>query len=138
MAEVNKGGVKSIICPEKRKIIMECVEIGMPYIYAGHAARISEKTLYNWLERGANDFDQGIDSEFSRFLQDIDQALSGRLKKHLNRINEGDKCWNSSAWMLERRWRKHFGQDAAVVEELTHRLAKLENLLDKKDEDPTS
>lgn len=128
----------TVISPEKRKIIMDCVELGMPYVYAGHAARISEKCLYNWINRGQADIEAGRETEFSIFVQDLEQTLSKRLGKHLHRINKGVKAWHSSAWMLERRWRKHFGQDAAVIEELTNRLAKLENLLEQQEEDPTS
>lgn len=136
MPKGDNAGRKTLIDPEKRATIMECVEIGMPYKYAAHAARVSERVLYDWLERGREDFDAGLTTEFSEFLHDIEQGLAGRLKKHMIRINEGAQVWHSSAWMLERRWRKDFGQDAAMVEELTNRLGKLEALLQKQDDDP--
>lgn len=136
MADKDLGGRPSLLDDKVRNRILECIEIGMPYKYAGNAARVNERTMYIWLEKGADDVAAERDTEYSRFIQDIEAAVAGRLEKHMNRINGGDKVWHSSAWMLERRWRKDFGQDAQVINELEERLQKLESTLQKQDDNP--
>lgn len=136
MAGKGMSGRPTIIDAKVRKIIMECVEIGMPYKYAAHAARISERVLYDWLEKGKQDIDAGVVSEYSEFVHDIEQGLASRVKKHMVRINDGVQVWHSSAWMLERRWRKDFGQDAAIIQELESRLQKIESAVQRSDDNP--
>lgn len=137
MPKGDNGGRHSLLTPEVRAIIVEAVATGLPYEMAGWAARICEKTMYTWLKRGQKDIDDNIESEWSLFLQDIKQAEMGRVGKHFNRINKGKKSWQANAWVLERRWRKNFGQDAAIIQELTSRLDSLEDKIRNKNEDPT-
>jgi hypothetical protein len=88
-------------------------------------ARISESTLYGWLRHGLEDIENGIDSEFSKFLQDIKEAESHKIVGHMDALEEQSERWQSRAWILERRWRNQFTDKAAEIE-FRERLEKLE------------
>ena len=111
--------------PERRAAIIDSISHAIPYEYAAEANGICEATLYNWLIRGRKDQMNGVESEYVKFLEDIKKTEEARIKKHLEKLSEGADKWQSNAWILERRWWKHFGNSAAAME-FNERLKKLE------------
>jgi len=99
----------------------------LPYEYAAEANGIAEKTLYNWINQAKQDQAEGIESDYVKFLQDIKKAEAKRIKNHKQNINDHVDKWQCDAWMLERRWWKHYGPNAATIE----LNKKLEMLMEK-------
>lgn len=126
-------GRPSKFTPERRAAILADIADSIPYEYAAEANGISEKTLYLWLEQGRKDREAGIDSDFANFLQDIKKAELKRIKEHKDKINSGHDKWVCDAWMLERRWWKHYSKSAPILE-FNERLKKLEEDSNPKDE----
>ena len=54
----------------------------------------------------------------ANFLQAIKSTESAKIRKLSENIEHGADKWQSSAWLLERRWRKYFGADAGIIAEL--------------------
>ena len=48
-----------------------------------------------------------------------------KVMEHTDMIAAKPERWQADAWLLERRWPKHFGANAQV-NELNERLARLE------------
>lgn len=119
------SGRPSKFTPERCNDIVHDISNRIPYVLAAQANGISEKTLYNWLEKGEAHQNDGIDSEYTVFLQAIKKAERERMKKHLDIIADRPERWTADAWILERRWSKYFGNNSQLIE-LNNRLAKLE------------
>lgn len=119
-------GRPSKFTPERRSAIVDAIAHRIPYEYAAEANGISEKTLYNWLEISKKHQDDGIESDYTIFLQDIKRAEMQRIREHTDIIAARPERWQADAWMLERRWHKHYGPNAQL-NELNSRLARLEH-----------
>lgn len=119
-------GRPSKFTPERRAAIVDAISKRIPYEYAAEANGIAEKTLYLWLAQGQQHQDAGIESDYTIFLQDIKKAEMNRILEHNENISRRPKNWQADAWLLERRWHKHYGP-SAQLNELNQRLSKLEN-----------
>ena len=71
------------------------IEAGLIYEDACKLAGIHRDQFQTWMR----------DPKKSQRLEKA--KLEGKLR-HLRRINEGEKTWQSSAWFLERRYREEF------------------------------
>lgn len=111
--------------PERCADIISAISRRAPYQYAAEANGISERCLFYWLEEGARDLDNNVDSDFARFLQSIKRVEMQKIMEHTDMIAAKPERWQADAWLLERRWPKHFGANAQV-NELNERLARLE------------
>jgi hypothetical protein len=119
-------GRPSKFTPERCSAIVDAIAHRIPYEYAAEANGIAEKTLYIWLEKAREDQNQGIDSDYTKFLQDIKRVEMARIREHSDIISARPERWQADAWMLERRWHKHYGPNAQL-NELNNRLSKLEH-----------
>lgn len=119
------------LTPKTAEKIIELIENNVPYEMAAWGAGICEKTLYVWLSKGKEDEKNKIKSAFSELLQGVKEAECKKIAQHLLAIQNQEKNWQSRAWILERRWRKQFGQDAGIIQELLEKQEKLEAMLSK-------
>ncbi len=119
-------GRPSKFTPERRAAIIDAISHRIPYEYAAEANGICEETLYEWLRIAKIDRASGIDSEYTKFSEDIKRAEMQRMREHSDIIAARPERWQADAWMLERRWHKHYGPNAQL-NELNQRLAKLEH-----------
>lgn len=117
-------GRPSMFTPERRKAIVEDIANRIPYEYAAEANGICEDTLYDWLALAKEHKKQGLTTEYTSFLEAIKNAEKQRIGEHCNAIAKRPKNWQADAWILERRWYKHFGANAQL-NELNHKLTKL-------------
>ncbi len=124
--EKNLGGRPSKFTPELQEKIIYAISKRVPYILAAQANGISERTLYSWLEQGERDQDNATDSDFARFLQALKETEMQKIVEHSDIIASKPERWQADAWLLERRWYKYYGSNAAI-NELNERLARLEN-----------
>lgn len=118
-------GRPSKISPKIRKDILTMITHYVPYEIASVANGISDRTMYSWLKQGAEDLANGIDSEYSQFLQAIKEAEANRIMDNAACLHDREDGWQSKAWLLERKHWKHFSNNAPLVE-LNRRLDELE------------
>ena len=122
---VRDVGRPSKFTPERRKAILEDILHRIPYQLAAEANGICEETLYDWIKHGQADEAAGLDTDYAQFSKAIKRAEVLTMRGHLTKISDNVERWQADAWMLERRWYKHFGANAQV-NELNARLDKLE------------
>jgi hypothetical protein len=120
------------LTPEIAKEVIAMIGNGVPYAVAIEAAGFCEKTIYNWLSYGIRDRNEGKDTIFVEFLQSIKRVEASFINELLGRVKEGVDRWQSCAWILERRYRQHFGVDAGIIQELMESFKQLEAKLDEK------
>lgn len=123
---VRNLGRPSKFTPERCAAIVDAIAHRIPYEYAAEANGICEDTLYEWLKIGKHHRAEGIDSEYTIFSEAIKRAEMSRIREHSDIISARPERWQADAWMLERRWHKHYGPNAQL-NELNNRLSKLEN-----------
>jgi len=124
--EIKDVGRPSKFTPERRSAIVDAISHRIPYEYAAEANGICEDTLYEWLRIARAQRAEGIDSDYTEFSEAIKRAEMQRIREHTDMIAAKPERWQADAWMLERRWPKHFGPNA-LLNELNQRLAKLEH-----------
>ncbi len=118
-------GRPSKFTPERRAAIVKAIRSRVPYEYAAEGNGICEATLYVWLDIGKEHKSQGIDSDYTIFIEDIKRAEMERITEHNDNIASHVEKWQADAWILERRWHKHYGPNAQL-NELNRRLSQLE------------
>lgn len=126
-------GRPSKFTPERRAAIIDAISHRIPYEYAAEANGICEDTLYEWLKIGRLHQKEGIDSDYSLFSEAIKRAEMQRMREHSDIIAARPERWQADAWLLERRWHKHYGPNAQL-NELNQRLARLEGGEGKNEE----
>jgi hypothetical protein len=87
--------------------------------YRGDAARrvgIAEHTLYEWISRGRDDFEAGIDSPCCQLFRDIQKAEADAKVNALALIAKAanNGAWQAAAWMLERKNPEQWGKRERV------------------------
>jgi len=127
-----KEGRPTKFTPERRAAIIDAIYHRIPYVLAAEANGISEETFYDWLRTAAAHLNEGIESDFTQFSESIKRAEMQRIREHNEIIAARPERWQADAWLLERRWNKHYSQHS-LLNELNERLARLESL-DKKND----
>lgn len=86
---------------EITKKICNYIEIGMPAKHACEAVGITEKTYYEWLQKG----NEQKNGKYSKFSKSIKKAQARHMARNAAIIEKAaqDGKWQASAWMLERR-----------------------------------
>jgi len=116
--------------PERRKAILLSISKRIPYEIAAESNGISERRLYEWLQKGRKDLDAGKDTEHAQFAQSIKKIEEEKMYEHLTMLQAMPERWQAHAWILERRWWKYFSPNAAIVEF----NKQLERMLEDKDQ----
>lgn len=122
----NDVGRPTKFTPERRAAILKDIGDRIPYEFAAEANGICEDTLYDWINQGKRDRKAGINSDFAKFSEEIKQAELKKIRQHLEKIEQNPERWQADAWILERRWWKHFSPNAAVLD-FNKRLERMEN-----------
>lgn len=118
------SGRPSKFTPERRAAIVDAIRNRVPYEYAAEGNGICEDTLYEWLAIGKKHRKEGIDSDYAFFSEAIKRAEMNRIIEHTTNIASHVDKWQGDAWILERRWHKHYGSNAQL-NELNNKLDKL-------------
>lgn len=127
-------GRPSKFTPERCAAIISAVSKRAPYEFAAEGNGISEATLYAWLDIGRKHKDEGITSDYTVFLEGIKNAELSRIIEHNEKIAQNVDRWQADAWILERRWHKHYGPNAQL-NELNRKLDELVKS-DNKSQEP--
>jgi len=110
---------------EKHDALVAAIGKNLPYEVAAWHARVCERTFYNWMTRGKEDIQAGKNTEFAQLVQDVLNVESLKITQHLDSIENGHVAWRGRLAILERRWRKFFGADAGIIQELLELITKL-------------
>ena len=132
MSQSNVGGRPVKYTPERLKSILNDISHRIPYLFAAEANGITDVTLYDWINKGKEDAANDLDTPLARFSCDIKRIEAKRIQTHLNKLRKNVKNWQADAWILERRWYKHFGANA-LQREQEERLAILEDKFKAKE-----
>lgn len=125
MEEKKPIGCPPKYTPERCAGILRAISKRIPYQIAAEGNGIGEETLYRWLRIGRTDLEEGKDTELARFWESIKKTELEKMEEHIDNIRERPDRWQADAWILERRWHKHFSSNAAIIE-LNKRLDELE------------
>ena len=109
-------GRPSKFTPERRASIIDAISHRIPYEMAAEANGISLETLYEWLRIGRDHRNEGIDSDYTIFSEALKRAEMTKVRQHMDVISDRPERWQADAWILERRWHKHYGANAALNE----------------------
>ncbi len=126
-------GRPSKFTPERCSAIIDAISHRIPYEFAAEANGICEDTLYEWLKIGRKHRQEGIDSEYTLFSEAIKRAEMTKIREHSDMIAAKPERWQADAWILERRWHKHYSSNSQL-NELNQRLAKIEQGEPKNEE----
>jgi len=124
----SRSGRKTKLDKNKIDAILLSVSKRVPYEIAAYACGVTYQTLYNWINTGKEHLQKGLDTDHARFVQALYQVEQEKIIYHSDKIADNIERWQSDAWMLERRWAKHYGPNAQV-NELNEKLSLL---LDEK------
>lgn len=108
------GGRPPKLKPEDRETIYRMIEEGRPKRFAAQAVGITERTLYNYLRRGADDLAQGKKTTvYAEFFQSVKRAEAIAVGDLLDKIDRAawdvHGKWQAFAWKLERMFPSEFG-----------------------------
>ncbi len=113
-------------CDEMQAKIIEGIEKVMVMRQVANYAGIGHASIYNWLNDGKKDIENGlVSSPKALFVYAVKEAQSKKIAELLEKI-KSDKSWMAHAWILERCFRKDFGKDAGVILDLVAKCDKLE------------
>jgi len=124
--EIKNIGRPSKFTPERRAAIVDAIAHRIPYEYAAEANGICEETLYDWLRTARDHRAEGIDSDYTAFSEAIKRAEMQRIREHNDMIAAKPERWQADAWLLERRWNRHYGNNA-LLGELNKRIDSIEH-----------
>jgi len=150
------------ISPERVKVILEAIRIGVPLSKAAPLAGISYPTLNNWRVRGEKE-KQGKYHDFFIALEKAKADFIGECLKRINEAAEGGqiltttkkffrqgdglRClivikrkthpdWRAAAWLLERLYPDEYGVNQMKTSDTPDRLAdRIEILIREKQVD---
>lgn len=75
--------------------------------YAG----INTRTYKDWMQKGKDHQEEGLDSQYSRFVVRAEEAMAESQNRALQRIHQGmEDDWKAAAWFLERRHSSNWGK----------------------------
>ena len=123
--EITDVGRPTKFTPERRSAIIDAIAHRIPYEYAAEANGICEATLHDWLNTAKAHRLQGIESDYTQFSEAIKRAEMTRMREHSDMIAAKPERWQADAWLLERRWPKHYGPNSQL-NEMNQRLSRLE------------
>lgn len=119
--------------PERCAAIIDAVSKYSPYSIAAEANGICRDTLYEWLKIARTDKAAGLDTEYVRFSDALKRVEMDKMHQLCANVEAGVDRWQSNAWLLERRWREHFGADAGVIQELMEAFKDLQAKFDAQE-----
>lgn len=126
------GGRPPKYTPERLAAILADISDRIPYEFAAEANGIDESTLYDWINQGKHDNKYDLDTPLAQFSKDLKRIEANKIKYHMEKIEANIERWQSDAWILERRFHKHFGANV-LQKEQEERLRKLEEQFKAKE-----
>lgn len=107
------------LTPELQAKFCEALENGDSILGACGYVGISEKTYYNWINKGKKakrktiyrDFLECVEKAKAKALHNFEQVITSASMEH----------WQAAAWMLERRHPNLYGKREKIEADLNHK-----------------
>lgn len=109
-------GRPSKFTEKRRNDIIDAISHRIPYEMAAEANGITLSTLYEWFKIGREHTAEGIESDYTIFSEALKRAEMQKVREHTDMIAAKPERWQADAWLLERRWHKHFSANAQLNE----------------------
>lgn len=106
------------LTPERAKIVIDNIRSDLSISNAGRIARVSPQTPLNWITRGKEDRKAGIESTYTRFMDDALEAQGLKVREYMRDVATMSKGWQSVAWLLEKCCAEDFGKDSELYKQL--------------------
>lgn len=90
----------------------------VPYKIACVASGFSYSVLKSWKIKGLADVESEKDTAYCRFVVRLYTYKAEDIKTNVLRIQQGEKNWQSAAWLLERVFYEHFSVHVPIFEEM--------------------
>lgn len=90
---------------------------GLPKCYTCDLFGVIESTFDYWMEKGFEDYKEGIDSLYSTLWTAIKNAYARHIQESKKRIQAGAPGWQGTAWWLERTNQKFMPRQAIQPDE---------------------
>lgn len=109
----NRESGKPKYTPEVHRQIVDALKVGAFKKHAANAAGISERTLADWLQWGAEGREPYVE-----LLRDVEQAIAAdavRNQTIISKAAAGEHAgdWKAAAWNLERKFPRLYGSMAS-------------------------
>lgn len=118
------AGRKDKLTEATKKKLLNAIKEGMPISHAPAYAGISFRTYYNWKQKGEatagillknnslseEKINELENDKYFLFVQSLKKAESEFIMTNLKRIKTAKAGWQSSGWLLERRFPDLFGK----------------------------
>lgn len=114
--EKHKGGRPTKFDDKRIQLILNAISQHVPYRIAIQANGIGERTFYYWLKQGVEDLENGVDSNFSRFLKSLRKVEQEKIIEYIKNIKLSNKGHKGCQWILEHVFWKYFSSSAPLIE----------------------
>lgn len=125
MAGNENSGRKTLLDEEMCNELCKAKRNGLSNKACCDYVGIDETTLYDYLNKGKRDEENGLDEESSiyvKFSKQYKKTISELKAYHIGLIRNAseDGSWQASAWYLERCFPKEFGKNIIVKDETSN------------------
>lgn len=130
-----RAGRKDSITVARVRVLVKAVGCGLPKCHAASLAKITHRTLCNWLNWGEEALAEAGEDESRvpavrrlhvQLFLGIRKAVADTMKDALDNIAEaGEKNWQASAWLLSRLSPNRFADQRLQYMELKRTCAEL-------------
>lgn len=130
-----KTGRKEGITAARVRVLVKAIGCGLPKVHAARLAKITDRTLFNWMEMGEEAFSHCNDDESKvpkplklhvQLFLGVRKAMADTMQDALNNIAEaGEKNWQASAWLLTRLCPGRFADQRREFADLKRQCAEL-------------
>jgi transposase len=125
------GGCPTKFTEKTKNKLLEAIRKGAPYAIACDYAGITYACFNQWQHKANDDHIP----EFVAFFDELNAAKGETALKWLDFIDKAMlESWQAAAWKLERRYFKHFSNNAQAIEH-EERLSQIEAKLKEKHND---
>lgn len=137
------AGRKTLLTPELQRAICDNITAGLNQQDAAELAGVPPSTFYYWLKRGEleqNRLAQAPrakprpkETPFLEFLESVKKAqIDFKLTQVKNVEQAAPQHWQASAWLLERRFPKEYGQQVLVRQQVERELEEVLDRLERR------
>ena len=103
---------------ENARIVLENVRSDLSVTNAARIARLSPQTPHNWITRGKEEKEKGMDNKYTRFLDDFLEAQGLKVREFMRDVATMNKGWQAVAWLLEKCCAEDFGKESELYKQL--------------------
>lgn len=125
--ERNGEGAPTLLTPEVQEKIVQLVRAGNYFATACGVAGVAYSTVMEWIQRGEDLHARGNTPEHKAFAEAVRKAQAEQEALLVNAVRmaaevdpkgqpKGSRHWMSAAWLLERKYPKHWSrQDTTII-----------------------